>query len=345
MMGRTVIQVALICATLAVSGAALADEPGGRIAQLNRGFLEHVRTLGPERAAAVERGLASGNNYEAEMPASFVPDALEELYPAYRDGLRAFDDRRYADAERLLSPLAGHADRYVAANAQYFRIRALAERGLLEEAEVQVRGVLADAGELARYTPYAPQLWFVRAYCEASNLRFDEAAGTLRELQAAFPEAAEPVRVGARQLLLEIERRERGTLDEVATIMGYSAARLAVADTTERLRTRQDEVIALLDELIDDAKQREQQQQQSGNQRRAAQDDRPRSGADQSTLPESGEGKIGELHGAPKADPGEAWGQLPPAEREKILESLRERFPSRYRQLVEQYYRSLAEEK
>ena len=39
------------------------------------------------------------------------------------------------------------------------------------------------------------------------------------------------------------------------------------------------------------------------------------------------------------------WGQLPPAQRERILDSLRDRFPSRYRQLVEQYYRSLAEEK
>ena len=32
-------------------------------------------------------------------------------------------------------------------------------------------------------------------------------------------------------------------------------------------------------------------------------------------------------------------------ERERILQSIKERFPSRYRQLVEQYYRSLAEQK
>ncbi len=33
---------------------------------------------------------------------------------------------------------------------------------------------------------------------------------------------------------------------------------------------------------------------------------------------------------------------MPPAERERILQALRDNFPSRYRQLVEQYYEQLA---
>ena len=153
--------------------------------------------------------------------------------------------------------------------------------------------------------------------------------------------------MGARQLLLEIERRERGTLEEVATVMGYSAARLRVADASPRVRTSQDEVIALLDKLIQDTEQQEKEQRQRSSGRRAAgtPQNRPRAGAEQSALPDAGAGQIGEQHAAPRADPGEMWGRLPPAEREKILQSLRDRFPSRYRQLVEQYYRSLAEGK
>ena len=113
---------------------------------------------------------------------------------------------------------------------------ALVERGLLEEAEADLSEALVSGNELADFTPYAAHLWFVRAYCEASNLRFEEAARTLRRLQADFPAAVEPVRVGARQLLLEIERRERGTLGEAATVMSYSASRLDAGDTAERLR-------------------------------------------------------------------------------------------------------------
>ncbi len=33
---------------------------------------------------------------------------------------------------------------------------------------------------------------------------------------------------------------------------------------------------------------------------------------------------------------------MPPAERERILQALRDSFPSRYRKLVEQYYEELA---
>jgi hypothetical protein len=42
--------------------------------------------------------------------------------------------------------------------------------------------------------------------------------------------------------------------------------------------------------------------------------------------------------------PGEAWGSMPDAEREKILQVLRDSFPGRYRALVEQYYKTLAEQ-
>lgn len=44
------------------------------------------------------------------------------------------------------------------------------------------------------------------------------------------------------------------------------------------------------------------------------------------------------------ARPGQAWGAMKPAERERIIQLLKDRFPDRYRRLVEQYYRELAKE-
>lgn len=38
------------------------------------------------------------------------------------------------------------------------------------------------------------------------------------------------------------------------------------------------------------------------------------------------------------------WGELPEREREEALQFLRERFPARYKELIERYYRALAEE-
>ena len=45
-----------------------------------------------------------------------------------------------------------------------------------------------------------------------------------------------------------------------------------------------------------------------------------------------------------QANPGDAWGAMPDAERAEILQVIQDSFPGRYRTLVEQYYRALAEE-
>jgi len=67
----------------------------------------------------------------------------------------------------------------------------------------------------------------------------------------------------------------------------------------------------------------------------------PSSPMEQSGLP-GGNPSEGNLREMRRANPGEMWGEMPPGERERILQALRESFPSRYRKLVEQYYEELA---
>ena len=60
-----------------------------------------------------------------------------------------------------------------------------------------------------------------------------------------------------------------------------------------------------------------------------------------SRLP-GGRAREAPLREARRANPGEAWGAMPPEQRERVLQALRDSFPSRYRQLVEQYYEQLS---
>ena len=338
-----------ILATLAAAStapSALAQESSGRLAHLNQAFREHIGRLGPEHTAARELIEQSWPAYSAEQPESFVPDALVQLYPVFAEALAAFDYDHHHQAARLLEPLAAHADPYLAATARYFHVRLLVACGLLEEAEARLQDLPAQRDELAAHTPYAPHFWLIRAHCQAGNLRYEEAGRTLQALLTDFSDAGEAVSAAARQMLLELAGRRAGSLEEVAKLMAYSAARLDSADVSARLRGRQDDIVTLLDRLMAEARTLEDLQAAGAGQPRSAQrgDDQPRAGAQESVLPGAQAGEIGELHDVPRGTPGEAWGQLPPAERERILQSLRERFPSRYRQLVEQYYRSLAEE-
>jgi hypothetical protein len=55
-----------------------------------------------------------------------------------------------------------------------------------------------------------------------------------------------------------------------------------------------------------------------------------------------GPGGSGDLHSA--RDQGDQWGQLPPHQRDRILQSLTEGFPAHYQRILERYYRRLAEE-
>jgi hypothetical protein len=56
-----------------------------------------------------------------------------------------------------------------------------------------------------------------------------------------------------------------------------------------------------------------------------------------------GTGGSGPLHAARRN--GNAWGQLPAHKRDQILQSMTEGFPAHYQQILERYYRRLAEEK
>jgi hypothetical protein len=56
-----------------------------------------------------------------------------------------------------------------------------------------------------------------------------------------------------------------------------------------------------------------------------------------------GPGGSGPLHAPPRN--GAAWAELPPHKRQEILQSMTEGFPAHYQQILERYYRRLADEK
>lgn len=315
--------------------------------RMNREFMDHLQALHAEHTVAVavvREGWAG--KYKDAAAESFIPDALAVLYPAYRAGLEDFDAGRPDAALRRFEPLVQDSDPYLAANALYFAARARVDRNEFEEIVALLPQDEAGWQSLVAHTPYAAHLRLIQAFALARTLRFEAAAAALPSDDADAPEM---VRMAARQLRLELERRKTGSLDEAADTMEYVADRLGAASVAERVVQRQERVIELLDQLINDMQQQEQQAaaaSASGAQPDGGQ--RPARGAPTRPLEESrapeGAGQIGELHGLPRARPGEAWGKLPPAERERILQTIRERYPSRYRELVEQYYRTLAED-
>lgn len=141
----------------------------------------------------------------------------------------------------------------------------------------------------------------------------------------------------ARLMQADLKAYEEETLDEVARLMDSIRIRLRHGRAGKRVRDEEDAVIAKLDKMIDELeKQRQQMQSQSGG--GAA---RPQSPAQDSSLPGArGQGDVDRKDKSGDVD----WGNLPPKEREEALQQLGEDYPAHYREVIEEYFRSLAKE-
>lgn len=223
--------------------------------------------------------------------------------------------------------------------------------GLIGEASGSVRLAHAElayfAGEyetalvwLDGLTPkkvYSPELLhYLRAACSHVLIDYDTASASLSELEGGR-ELLGPAR-GC--VLDQIERDLANRPEELPLItrqMRDAGRRLSLGAADDSTRDRQQQVIDGLDELI---KQLEDQQQQQAAAAAAAAAGGPSQAAEES--------RHGEMKGPGQVDrkrlvADENWGSLPPAERERLLQQTLRDYPDRYRTLVEDYFRSLAE--
>lgn len=316
---------------------------GGPVADETTGaFLKHVRESDAYDAEVKAFVARSWSERDAEEdPADFLIEALALLSPRFRDGLDAYDDADYAKTLEIMNALAEDDDPYVAANAGVFAIKSEVERGRYEEAAGRIEGFLADPTAVDLYTHFSAEVAFLEGFLKLQTLHYEEAAKALQNMLALYPDAAQRLRVTARQMLAELRRREPERLGDVADLMSYAGRRLGHAHTDQGVQEKQKRAIELLDRLIKEAEKNEQGGGGGGGGGGGQQS--PQSPMQDSQLP-GGSSQAERLRNARRVKPGAEWGAMPPSERERILQSLRDSFPSRYRQLVEQYYQELAKQ-
>jgi hypothetical protein len=128
----------------------------------------------------------------------------------------------------------------------------------------------------------------------------------------------------------------QATMPAIATKMSGVVGELAKADTGAPVQDHQKTIVRDLDTLIASL-ERECEACRGGMKR-----NNPRRGMDESLI-RRGTGGIGDL-----VDPTQSekdWAKLSSRERDRILQSMSEGFPPEYRQVLERYYRRLAEER
>jgi len=310
-------------------------------------FLDHVeRSANFEPAAKRFVRQAWERRPADEKPDSFLPEALAVLHPGFKSALDALGEERYAEAARLMHELTGSDDPYVSWHASVFELKALVHQDMTEQGQVLAANLSQHLEQLSKLTYLAGEVTYLAGYCQLQNLHYAEAYDTLDGFAERFPEAPERLRMMAAQMVREILARQEGGLGDVSDLMRYAGRELGHGQWGEPVTSKQERTVALLDKLIEAAEERENSARSgssSGGRGSGAPGSQRQPGSHaQQSRAEGGKGRIGELHQAPAARPGEMWGKMRPAEREAVLQPIRESFPGRYLELIEQYYRELS---
>ncbi|MEX0776879.1 MAG: tetratricopeptide repeat protein [Phycisphaeraceae bacterium] len=286
---------------------------------------------------------------DAAKQREVITTSLIAIYPDLGKALAALADDRMGEAIARFGELAQRDDPYLSVHANFFLSRALVTEERYEEA----MPVLDDlVSRHADQTLYAGDAIFYQGVAQANSLQRKEAAATLERFVRQYPDSPERMLVGAIHLIDQLAQIEDGRLSDVQDRMAFSRRRLDLERTDKPTQEEQTRIIAILDQLIKEAEDKEKGGgggggggggsgrggggQANGNQQSGGP-------AQNSTAP-VGEARVGSQHAVNRGDPADQWGKLQERQRQEVLDALKTRFPDRYRELVEQYYKGLQED-
>src|SRR5207249_11612132 len=140
----------------------------------------------------------------------------------------------------------------------------------------------------------------------------------------------------------DIKPLKEDSLDEIARLMDDIRRRLALARAGKVVRDEEDSVIAELEKMIDDLEQQRQMRQMQKQQARNRNSRRPPNNPMQDS-------QRAELKGAGDVDPKntgkrDGWGNLPPKERQEVLQQIGRELPAHFRETIEEYFKRLSQD-
>ncbi len=203
---------------------------------------------------------------------------------------------------------------------------------------------LAWSEGLADRPVFSPALMrYLRAVASQQTISDESATAELErfdELSTDPTEALGPARAWVLTALRGELDKEPEPLPKVVRRMRDAQRRLALSQPGDKTEKQQQTILDELDKLLEDLEEQRKQQQQM------AQASGPGGGAPTNPAEES---RPSDFKGPGEVDrkrlvAGDAWGSLPPAERERLTQSITRDFPPHYRGLIENYFKTLAAE-
>ncbi len=331
----------------AVASAAVAESEDAAAPDWNRPQAQVVRTraaewLGAQKATGAARKKAEA--IWADLPeAASGTDLLSRVAMTF-----VAADRRAAAVVELCSkprgrgPLpsqawllknqleASAAQRFVWANLRLLYGRWLVRQSMYDEAAEQLAGLEPED------VVDPDSLLFFQAIVQHRLLKKDAALATLQRLLQRADDCPRRYRSLARLMQADLRGLADESLDHIARRMDDVRRRLDLGRPGEKTRKIEDGIIESLDKLIKKLQQQQQQQSAAG----AGGSNHPSNPVgDSSPMGGRGPGRVVKRGVGAKS----GWGNLPAKQREEALQQVTREFPAHYREVIEQYFRKLAD--
>jgi hypothetical protein len=213
--------------------------------------------------------------------------------------------------------------------------RWLAQHDLVDES----LEVLKDVGPQNVADPAT--LLFYQAVGQHRLLKKDDCLATVAKLMEREAELPRRYVTLSHLMQADIKPLKEDSLDEIARMMDDIRRRLALARAGKVVRDEEDSVVSKLEKMIDELEKQRQMRQMQRRQQANRSGRRPNNPMQDS--------QRAELKGPGEVDPKnlgkrDGWGNLPPKERQEVLQQIGRELPAHFRETIEEYFKRLAQD-
>ncbi len=192
-------------------------------------------------------------------------------------------------------------------------------------------------------------LLFYRATCQHHLLQMDDCGASVDQLLEQKESIPRRFSVVANLMKGDVETFKKDSLDEISRMMDDAARRQGLHRSGTEVITLEKDIIAKLEKLIEETEEKLQQQQQASSQSQpgSQQQQQGQSQSNPSSPMQDSQNASGKGDGRvvdKGLKNGGDWGNLPPQEREAVLTEMAKDLPPHYREVIEEYFRKLANE-
>lgn len=314
--------------------------------QVLSAFVAHVESLQDVDQKVLGQVKEAIDEYGSDSVADAITESLIILNSGYADAIEASDGEDVDQAVALLMPFADSDDKFLASDASFYLARMLMNNEQYEQATPLLEKVY---GEFADFNVHVGNAKFYTGVAQSGLLQYPQAIETLKEFLQFYPDAPERLRVAAWRQIQQLRSIKEGKMEDVYQRMDYSRRKLSLIDPGEETQSQQKKIVNMLAKLIKEQEKKEASSQSKDNkntqkqqQKQPQQQQQQQAGKQQSSKSQQG-GSSSNANGKAikKAYSEEAqspWSRLRDRSRDPANNAIKDKFPARFRDIVERYF-------